>query len=236
MRKALLAATVAIATMTTAVSAADLTIGLDGVLSIRNETETSTPSVGDEVEVLDNGSGMFLAPRVSIRASDLLEISPYIGFGFVKTEETDKWNGLVNSDGKPAVETEKTMMFGAGVGAYFHVIDADWFGLSTGPRLNWRKYGEPTVESDEVDFKAPEYETHKDMSIGLDVPLNLDFTVNDKFGFRVSASILDFTVSRELTQAKVEGDVKADEVKTVNTDVDFLGLDNEISVGIFFNL
>ncbi len=196
-------------------------------------TET-TPDGGSATNDGDKYSDMFLKPRVSIRTSDLLEIAPYIGIGF--DNHNDISTVTEDTETKEVTVTTKQFIFGAGVGAYFHVIDADWFGLSTGPRINWKTIGEPKKESSVADYKAPEYETYKNMEIGVDVPLNLDFTVNDKFGFRLGTSLFDFTVTSKTEQYKVEGETKDDEEKYTSAKVRFLGETKSISAGIFFNL
>lgn len=236
MRKALLAATVAIATMTSAVTAADISVGIDGYMNMGPETVTTTPPEGDETHTKYSTPNMFVAARVGIRTSDLLEISPSFGMGFANQKNSGK--GVV--EGKEGVNdyeyTTKQMVIGAGVGAYFHVINQDWFELSTGPRFGWKMMTTPKETDDRVEnFKEHEYETYKNNTLIFDAPVNFDFLIGDVFGLRLSTELFGLDIHNVTKQDKEVDGVKFNEEKTTDVDFSLLGFDDiPLSLGVFF--
>lgn len=230
MRKALLATAVAIATMTSAATAADISVGIDGDFSTFSNKENTKPSEGDETYDSYKYSDMFTMLRVGIRASDVLEISPYFGIGFDNYKAIDKKD---NGDGVKEYErTTKQTLIGAGVGTYFHVINKDWFELSMGPRLGWMMGAQPKRTNEEVeDFKDTEYKTYKKHTIGIDVPVNLDFLVGESFGIRLGTELAGFNITNETIEVK-DSDVES---KETDTEFSLLGLKSlPVSAGIFF--
>ncbi len=169
-------------------------VGLDGLIT--NSSNSSSSSSLDYnwlVQTTTNDSKtryFLLSPRVSIMASEIVEVNPSISFGRLKS--TSEYTSA-SSGSESNLYTQG--IFGFGVGTNFHVIRNEVFHLSMGPRIGMTFWGTPDRETESEGIKVEVngddyYESHSEIDFKLSIPLNCDFHIGETFGVRLSFELL----------------------------------------------
>ncbi len=159
-----------------------------------------------------------ITPTIGILPSEIFEISPFMMVGFANYSEKEIENDSVVS------EYDASQVFlGAGIGFYFHVVRGEHMHLSLGPRLQFLNYFEPNTDDHNPNTTTDPYDTYLNMSIPINVPINIDFYLNKVVGLRLTSNLLNFyiniykrtrrdtqlttTVKREWTDIKIDFDI-----------------------------
>lgn len=205
--KKLLLTTAAITALSTTATAVDLgVIGLDGTFafSTGNTTEEQTGETTDTYKTMKRK--MFLKPRLSLEVSERMALVPYVGIGF-DTERTKN-----EEEGVKFESDNIQMIFGGGFGLDYTLIEKGWFALSSGPRANFKMY----TSGNNRDPKE-----YANLGFGVDLPLYLNFSLNDSFGFRLTSQIVDISMWVYKNQETTDSEL----TKTTSPSFTILGSD-----------
>jgi hypothetical protein len=203
---------------------AEFRLGLDVNYNFVNDIQTSEATNPALDMSKDKTVDFGLQPYIGIKAGEVLEISPFVGWGLHRL-------GTYTKDtGSTAVDNTWTQNnLATGIGIYFHVVHGDVFGLSLGPQLGYRIYFEPTVDGTNV--TAPQYSTYYLADVWLGCPLNIDIHFTKHFSARLGAPLFNFNYHTH--SIKQKGASTTDVVHDFN--IDALTTLLNPSLGLYFS-
>jgi hypothetical protein len=182
-------------------------IGVDMNYQLSN-TATKTSSIA--VTQTRTTNTLSAVPYIGISPSDLLEISPFIGW--ILSQTSTKVEDSLSSSNSGSTTTQNSFQLGGRL--FFHVIQKDIFDISVGPEVGYRINLEPTSSSNNSSGSSSSsgsnYEKYLSQDIWLGCPFNIDLHLNNFLSARVSSSIVGFSYhlqSIQTTSASATSDV-----------------------------